>query len=66
MQLPTFTSSEDELTIRDWFAAQASDEDIRLYRVPSRGPSGLVTHYKYSRVEARYRFADAMLLARIQ
>lgn len=51
------------MSLRDWFAGQATDEDIRSYReaLPS---SGIHARYRFTRVQARWRFADAMLEAR--
>lgn len=55
--------AEGGLSLRDWFAGQASEEDIRAntgskedsfgYRMPLR-----------TREEARYHYADTMLKAR--
>lgn len=58
------------MTLRDYFAGQASEEDVKKYVMGyavssnpySFGENVLVP--KYSREQARYRFADAMLAAR--
>lgn len=44
-------------TLRDWFAAHASDADIRA--AIDENPSAMLT-----RPQARYAYADAMLRAR--
>lgn len=54
------------ITIREWWAAQASEEDIREFRAyPPWEHEGKFKYKikgpKYTRVQARYRFADAML-----
>lgn len=55
------------MSLRDYFAVEAGEEDIRQFqnwrRVEgqSRFPESLP---KFTREEARYRFADAMLAAR--
>jgi hypothetical protein len=48
------------MTLRDWFAGQASEADIRHHQC-FIGDSG---DFRYSREEARYRYADAMIAAR--
>lgn len=52
------------MTLRDWFATQAKEADIEHYREYSVGPELFDEYYKYTREQARYRFADAMLEAR--
>jgi hypothetical protein len=54
-------NSNAGMTLRDWFATHANEADIERYREFSVGPE---FYYKYSREQARYRFADAMLEAR--
>lgn len=52
-------------TLRDEFAMAATEADITAYREPIRGGEfRLIVSYKYTRTEARYRFADDMLEAR--
>jgi len=55
-----------DMTLRDYFAGQASDEDIKAHMkwVEKRGAPLGVGNYDCSREQARYRFADAMLEAR--
>ena len=48
------------MSLRDWFAGQASETDIAMHRgswVAEEKPP-------YTREEAKYRYADAMLAAR--
>lgn len=56
------------MTVRDWFATHAGEEDIAAYREFSidHDASTLMPcgYYKYTREQARYRFADAMLAER--
>ena len=64
------------MTLRDYFAAKATEEDIKAHR---EGPIGEhivsdvngrkhITHRntRYTREQAKYRYADAMLKARKQ
>jgi len=62
------------MTLRDYFAAKASEEDIRaniegpMQECIVEGSDGRkhITHrtVKYTREQAKYRYADAMLKAR--
>lgn len=52
------------LTMRDWFAGQASEADIQQVVVSRTPPEHLTSDYINRRAWARYQFADAMLLAR--
>ena len=52
------------MTLRDWFAAQATDEDIRQFTEVFKSQQGHGTFDLTSRTEARYKFADAMLKER--
>jgi len=65
----------DGMTLRDWFATHASDEDIERFKFIGGTEKYIVEnsdgtksiHHRasaVSREEARYRFADAMLEAR--
>lgn len=68
--------SDDGMSLRDYFAAKATEEDIREFReafvikgdVVHRGLWGSVHEekiaYRYTRTQAKYRYADAMLEAR--
>ena len=49
------------MTLRDYIAIHASDEDVASY-IPVPNPKSGA--YYVSRQTARYRFADAMLSAR--
>ena len=52
--------AQEGMSLRDWFAGQATDEDVAVYqRNRKRGLSNLD-----SRTTARYRHADAMLAER--
>jgi hypothetical protein len=62
------------MTLRDYFAAKASEDDIRaniegpMQECIVEGSDGRkhITHrtVKYTREQAKYRYADAMLKAR--
>ena len=62
------------MTLRDYFAAKASEEDVRaniegpLQECIVEGSDGRkhITHrtVKYTREQAKYRYADTMLKAR--
>jgi hypothetical protein len=57
------TTREGGMTLRDWFATHASEDDIAEHRwqgILADGSYG----YNLTREEARYRHADAMLAAR--
>ena len=60
-------SYDDErgITARDYFAIRASEKDINEYR--GSKPHGRLANYnipEFTREEARYMFADAMLAER--
>ncbi len=50
---------EEGMSLRDWFAAMANEEDIDHWRHKTGK-----TYANTSREEARYLFADAMLVVR--
>jgi len=53
----------DGMTMRDWFAGQATDSDIKeLMRIYDS--AGRITDQYRTREQARYAFADLMLEAR--
>lgn len=52
---PDFVPGHAGMTLRDYFAARASDEDIKPYWVAP-----------LNREQAKYKYADAMLKARNQ
>ena len=52
------------MTLRDWFAAQASEQDINHWSTGWVASNGREVIKHFSREEARYRYADAMLAAR--
>ena len=72
---PLMQSDEYGMTLRDYFAAKATEEDINAHQ---EGPmveehifsdedgSKLITHRRtrYTREQAKYLYADAMLKAR--
>jgi hypothetical protein len=74
---PTATlaqKTEGGMTLRDYFAAKASEDDIRaniegpIHECIVEGSDGRkhITNrtVKYTREQAKYRYADAMLKAR--
>jgi hypothetical protein len=66
--------AHEGMTLRDYFAAKASEDDIRaniegpMQECIVEGSDGRkhITHrtVKYTREQAKYRYADAMLKAR--
>ena len=70
------SSSDAGMSLRDYFAAKASEEDIRaniegpMQECIVEGSDGRkhITHrtVKYTREQAKFRYADAMLKAREQ
>ena len=54
------------MTLRDWFAGQATDKDIHRHMpwVEKRGAPLGVGEYACTHEEAKYRYADAMIEAR--
>jgi hypothetical protein len=73
-QLKKASSQLAGMTLRDYFAAKASEDDIRaniegpMQECIVEGSDGRkhITHrtVKYTREQAKYRYADAMLKAR--
>ena len=71
---PTGTAFQG-MTLRDYFAAKATEEDINAHRegpmeehiVSDVNGRRHITHRRtrYTREQARYRYADAMLKARL-
>ncbi len=51
------------MSLRDWFATHATEADILEHR-QSAWSDEMTFEYRFSREEARYRFADAMLAER--
>ena len=52
------------MTLRDWFAGQATEEDVRAHQEwVWDGHDGLMKP-TYTREVAKYRYADAMIEAR--
>ena len=76
VNVPVAMLTASNMPMRDYFAAKASEEDIKHWTpmgftvpvVRQRGDGKVVQHEPgmYSREQARYRFADAMLAAREQ
>jgi len=64
----------DGMTLRDYFAAKASEEDIKAHQeggvkeqvVDDMNGRKRIVHcnVRYTREQAKYRYADAMLKAR--
>ena len=52
------------MTLRDWFATHASEQDVERYREYTLGPDMYSDGYTYTREQAKYRYADAMIQAR--
>jgi transposase len=53
------------MTLRDYFAAHATEEDIRHYQeFGAQSYGGPAIEPKYTREQAKYRYADAMLRER--
>lgn len=53
------------MSLRDYFAAHANENDIKYYMKELESITHGIAQYKYrSRIEARYAYADAMLKAR--
>ena len=54
------------MTLRDYFAAKASEDDIQQFMPHRSGLQGvaITKHLAVSRQQARYKHADAMLLER--
>ncbi len=50
------------MSLRDWFAGQATEEDIDAHQEYVKDIGGMVP--KYTREQAKYRYADAMIAAR--
>jgi hypothetical protein len=48
------------VSLRDWFAGQASEADVKRHR----GYVYATAEYTYTCEDAKYRYADAMILAR--
>ena len=66
------TLSWEGMTLRDYFAARATDQDIQRHRYTGEFVDGYAGSHKTkipvccSVEEARYKYADAMLKAREQ
>lgn len=58
------SSFHQGITIRDWFAGQASEDDIEYHTSYAVPEGGYYSHPCTSREEAKYRYADAMLAER--
>lgn len=52
------------MTLRDYFAIRATEEEIKLYRGSKPFEGSTMNVPEFTREEARYRFADAMLKQR--
>ena len=61
----TAVASFKGMTLWDFYAAHATDEDIEAFMPSATPPSDeVVLTYKERRIEGRMRFADAMIAAR--
>lgn len=66
--------TEQGMTLRDYFAAKASEEDIKAHQEggvkeqvvddPNGRKKIVYCNFRYTREQAKYRYADAMLKAR--
>ena len=66
--------TEQGMTLRDYFAAKASEEDIKAHQEggvkeqvvddPNGRKKIVYCDVRYTREQAKYRYADAMLKAR--
>ena len=72
---PSRNTLNDGMTLRDYFAAKASEDDINAHTwkgyhedyvtIDSYGKKSVIQRpARWTREEARYRYADAMLAAR--
>ena len=57
-----FNVTDTGMTVRDWFAANASENDIRRHQSIIERTNGYT--YKPSVEECKYAYADAMIKAR--
>jgi hypothetical protein len=64
-ELPAHPDHPTGMSLRDWFAGQANEEDILQHMGWTYGVAG-VTGSRFTREQARYKFANAMLAARGQ
>lgn len=56
-------AAEFGMSLRDWFASQATEKDIDAHQQYIRDSIGDAVP-KYTREQAKYRYADAMIAAR--
>ncbi len=56
-------NSQVGMSLRDWFAGQATEKDIDAHQQYIRDSIGDAVP-KYTREQAKYRYADAMIAAR--
>lgn len=63
-KLGEYSESYSGMTLRDCFASLANEEDIKEFQKDDSGEPGWVNEGKYSRIEARFRYADAMIAER--
>lgn len=52
------------MTLRDYFAATATDEDVKEFMGFHQGDGYAGTRPTHTRVQARYLYADSMILER--
>lgn len=53
-----------EMSLRDWLAINATENDVWRHRQSEIGPNGELLGFCYTIEQARYKYADAMLHAR--
>jgi len=51
------------MTLHDWFVGQATDADVKEFQY-FRGTGDICKQPQYTRVEAKFLYADAMLAER--
>ena len=60
---PVLSVEHTGMTLRDWFASHASEQDIEDHALGELRASGRSYNHR-SREQAKYAYADAMLQAR--
>jgi hypothetical protein len=61
---PGFESRESGMTLRDYIAVRASEQDVENHRPYNADPSTGQPIYTLTIEQAKYAYADAMLAAR--
>ena len=60
---PSDRADREGMSLRDWFATQASEQDIEEHTLGDLRASGRSYNHR-SREQAKYAYADAMIKAR--